>query len=470
MASGVGTGVGIGIGDALSSLGDAITQHRQKNEQDREKQADALEAQARDIAANINKMGGRDAPEAANFVNQLSETVKNRNALYGPHETPALIARIQKFMGKTPAPAKLDSRSAAYSSQGVLAAAPQSSAPAYTGELGERMQALKVAADPNATPEQKAQAKAYLDSLDKTTTQPKLSPRGQFPSKDANGNSVMMEEFTDESGNITTKPIPGMAAPAPPPPKPLLPNDTAGEYTVEDPNNGGKRYGSWNKNDPSTPPEARQMIEAHEKFVADKQADEEKKTQAAEARRQAQDQAMLDRQSIAFQNSMKKGAYDDALKQVNAADTQARQAQDAVTSMTRSFQAAKSGDQATQLAILTNFIGSVTQKGARLTKPLLDEASQSAPFLSKIGAKFDDNGSYLSGLTLTEDQMRDMIKQASDKAQTLKAHTDQLKTDYQEQLHPASPADLKSKAKPKGGAPTDDIDAIVNALNKGKKP
>lgn len=74
-------------------------------------------------------------------------------------------------------------------------------------------------------------------------------------------------------------------------------------------------------------------------------------------------------------------------------------------------EATTKGDQQAMLALLTDHIGMTLglQKGARITKDILNEATQSQPWLAKMEAKFDDRG-YLSGVTLGPDQMRQMLQ------------------------------------------------------------
>ena len=83
-------------------------------------------------------------------------------------------------------------------------------------------------------------------------------------------------------------------------------------------------------------------------------------------------------------------------------------------SMAGSFPKAQNGDQQAMLNLLTNHIGMTLgmQKGARITKDILNEARQSAPWLQGIQAKFDSNG-YLSGVTLTKPQMQQMMDLAT---------------------------------------------------------
>lgn len=72
--------------------------------------------------------------------------------------------------------------------------------------------------------------------------------------------------------------------------------------------------------------------------------------------------------------------------------------------------AIKNHDQQAMLSLLANHLGMTMglQKGARLTKDIIHEAEHSVPWLQGIRAKFDSNG-YLSGVTLTPQQMRSMV-------------------------------------------------------------
>ena len=71
---------------------------------------------------------------------------------------------------------------------------------------------------------------------------------------------------------------------------------------------------------------------------------------------------------------------------------------------------AVNGDQQAMLSLLTDHIGMTLglQKGARITKDILNEATQSQPWLAKIESRFDNRG-YLSGVTLGKDQMSQML-------------------------------------------------------------
>ena len=67
-------------------------------------------------------------------------------------------------------------------------------------------------------------------------------------------------------------------------------------------------------------------------------------------------------------------------------------------------------NQQAMLALLTDHIGMTLglQKGARITKDILNEAAQSQPWRAKMAAKFDSDG-YLSGVNLSPGQMKQML-------------------------------------------------------------
>jgi hypothetical protein len=98
------------------------------------------------------------------------------------------------------------------------------------------------------------------------------------------------------------------------------------------------------------------------------------------------------------------------VKAVNDRTNTALDADERLSRMERSYQKALKGDQQAMLALLTDHLGMTMgiQKGARITKDILNEAQTSQPWLAKIASKFDDRG-LLSGATLGPDQMRQML-------------------------------------------------------------
>lgn len=104
MANGWGTstGIGIGIGEALGDIGQGFAIRGQRREAQREKQAAAFEKQMQDVAGNIQLLGGENAAAAAPYVQQLNRIVDLYNGLYAPHETPKLLERMGRLIGRQP--------------------------------------------------------------------------------------------------------------------------------------------------------------------------------------------------------------------------------------------------------------------------------------------------------------------------------------------------------------------------------
>jgi hypothetical protein len=79
--------------------------------------------------------------------------------------------------------------------------------------------------------------------------------------------------------------------------------------------------------------------------------------------------------------------------------------------MARNYrEAVDHNDQQAMLSLLANHLGMTMglQKGARLTKDIIQEAQKSRPWLQGLAAKFDKDG-YLAGVTLTPQQMKQML-------------------------------------------------------------
>jgi hypothetical protein len=91
--------------------------------------------------------------------------------------------------------------------------------------------------------------------------------------------------------------------------------------------------------------------------------------------------------------------------------TPAQESAERMNVMTDAYEKAiKNHDQQAMLNLLANHLGMTMglQKGARMTKDIIREAQQSQPWLQGITAKFDSDG-YLSGVTLSPQQMRQMV-------------------------------------------------------------
>jgi hypothetical protein len=152
---------------------------------------------------------------------------------------------------------------------------------------------------------------------------------------------------------------------------------------------------TYDINDPKLPPDLKPLVDSANR--AHSQHSQETIDQQARA-------------SAAADERQRKG-FDE--KNTEASNKRFETALDADTRLSRmeaSYAKGLKGDQQAMLALLTDHIGMTLgmQKGARITKDILNEATQSQPWLAKIGSKFDDRG-YLSGVTLGPDQMKQML-------------------------------------------------------------
>jgi hypothetical protein len=125
---------------------------------------------------------------------------------------------------------------------------------------------------------------------------------------------------------------------------------------------------------------------------------------------------------------------------------------DRTSTMDQNLANALQGDQQAMLSLVANHIGMTlgAQRGARITRAVWDEAVESTPWLQRVAAKFDERG-FLSGVTLAPDQMRQMVRLAHEKVQTLKDHMDRL----EKERGAASTTDQT----------TSDDEAIIKALS-----
>jgi len=223
---------------------------------------------------------------------------------------------------------------------------------------------------------------------------------------------------------------------------------------IKDPNTGASYHAG---NIDKAPPEVKAQWDAISKQQADERARDEAAQEAknveAEKRQSRQFAQQLNVQMQAFQNALDSKDYADARKTVSEADKDYQGAIDRQKTMAKNVVDAGKGDQQAMLSLVSNHIGMTLggQKGARINQAVWNEAIASAPWLSTIAAKFSGDG-YLSGVTLTPDQMKSMLNLANEKVEVLKEHKQRLDSQYADvlKLNKGTPGDLKDKAKAGG--------------------
>ena len=125
-------------------------------------------------------------------------------------------------------------------------------------------------------------------------------------------------------------------------------------------------------------------------------------------------QVQAGKEAVAAAEGRARAATEINTKRQETSDTQfqtAIGADERLNRMEKSYtDAAQNHNQQAMLALLTDHIGMTLglQKGARITKDIINEAAQSQPWLAAIKAKFDSNG-YLSGVNLSPGQMKQML-------------------------------------------------------------
>lgn len=135
-------------------------------------------------------------------------------------------------------------------------------------------------------------------------------------------------------------------------------------------------------------------LEAEERAVGTKAQQD----QLAEMRRQTQ--ALAQKKEGISEKREGAKVYEPALDSAERFNVMTKNYEDAV----------RNHDQQAMLSLLANHLGMTMglQKGSRLTRDIIREAQQSRPWLQGMEAKFDKDG-YLSGVTLTPQQMRQMV-------------------------------------------------------------
>lgn len=541
---GAGTGIGIGIGQGLGEIAEGFRNRHQRQAEHRDQQANDIEGQIRGVRDNLSKVDP-NSKEAEPLKDQLQQLVLQHNALFKPHETPALFQRIQGFFGRHPGqdtsglvtPGNIDTSQlpAVANPDGGMSTVFSTSFGTDQGEvLIPRVVGGKVVSPDEAFAEYQRTGKhlgifdspksatAYAHKLHNSEAEriksgANMTVAGQLAqvplppvqqtdvlakvrdltaAMKANGSSpkeigdaitqylqnnykTVAPTVDPEEWNPTGTPFlkdgkvyqsevnkagvfrtvetgadPG-SLPEKKPLKPLEPKTnaiTGGLESITDPNTGAVYTAStFSKG----PPEVQQMatdistqVAAQQKV---KEEAEDKRQQAIADRQDKTLQAALDRQEVGFQNALKTKDYADAKKVVITADTNYQAAIDRAVTMDKNVEAARGGDQQAMLSLVANHIGMTLGgvQGAKVSRALWDEAVGSVPWLDKMEAKWSPDG-YLSGVTLTPDQMKQMVQLAHQKVDILHEHKIRVEDEYHDELNAgASGKPASGTAKPK---------------------
>jgi hypothetical protein len=218
------------------------------------------------------------------------------------------------------------------------------------------------------------------------------------------------------------------------------------------------------------PPEAKAMYQSVMKAAEDKQAAADKKVEEQNERQLRMFAHSFELQARAITQAISLGDYKEARKELTKADEAYQASLDRMNTMDRAAVRAKNEDQQAQFAVLSNHIAMTLQQpqvSARPTKAMFDEAAGSLPWMQKIKKTWDSDG-YLSGLTLSADQVDKMVDLAHQKAEVQKEHVDRVKKEHESDLapetatgKPAKRGQLKTLTSPLNG---DNKSTVKNAV------
>lgn len=193
-------------------------------------------------------------------------------------------------------------------------------------------------------------------------------------------------------------------------------NATGGVFTsITDPNSGR----TWSASDlgpaGNAPAEAKKLYADYEAGVKGKQQEKDKEFEreqkAIQDRQAKNNENMLERMRLQFQNMLSMNNFRSANNVVQGLEKNYATSQTLESRMKQLEPKALAGDQQAMLAILANHIAMTThQPGAsmRPTKALFDEAASAQPWLQKIDKRVDQDG-VLSGVVLSKDQIQQMV-------------------------------------------------------------
>jgi hypothetical protein len=447
------------LADTLRAPGD-----RQKAQADeakkalRERRADELEQSIKNIqqrGALPQGAPGYISPEELKF--QLGEAQKQLTGLYQPHEGEDLLKRLKGLHSKTPA-------TPATGTPTPVGAATGTTVPV----LRPGMTLNDVLAMGGPTPEQPKKGtpigKAFKDG--NQWSQIFQDDRGNLKKETLPGYSeqtrkqeLVDQGYTEAEATKIMRIEGGLEAKAVATKKgfkydaatdEVVDQDTQERFTRDDVSKGigGETVA--------------RMFEGQKKVAAKKDADQLTKFNQS-----------IDRQNHAFQLAIQRSDHAGAQRYVTSAKNDLVQAESRVTTMDQNQKDALAGNQQAMLSLVANHIGMTlgAQKGARITRAVWEEAIESAPWIEQKASKWfhtDENGDhifdgYKGGVTLTPDQIKQMVGLAHQKVDTLRDQVQNMKKEMGAELG------TKTGDTPPPAAPelTDQEKQIQKLLNGG---
>ena len=395
----------------------------------RERKADEIETAIKNIQARGSLPPGQQGyipPEQ--MQKELTAAQQQLSGLYQPHEGPDLLKRIKGIFEKKPA-AQTGAQPALHPGMTldeVLAAGGPAPTTAQSkadlsGQVDEFKKAWKDATGQDPAPDV---MKEFISKKGGIAGQEEKDKPLKQQYKDAG----LSDEDADKAVRIHFGLQPKSVPPKPMKKSSLDTNtDTVTKY------NEDGTSSTWARNDPDQPDDVAKLFAGRKGVNAEKKAEQQTKF----------DQSIA-RQDHALGLAMQRGDHAAAKRIVNTAKSDLLSAQERVETMDKNKKDALAGNQQAMLSLVANHIGMTlgAQKGARITRAVWDEAMESAPWLDTQAAKWfhtDENGDHIfdgfkGGVTLTADQINQMVDLAHQKVGTLETHAKKVEDTFQEDL------------------------------------
>jgi hypothetical protein len=413
---------------------DAEQSGKEQRSQDAEAKRALRERKADEIETAIKNLQSRSAlqPNQPGYIapdqlkTQLEAAQQQLSGLYQPHEGPDLLKRIKGiFDKKSAAPAQPSLHPGMTLSEVLAGAGPAPTAAEskadLTGQVDEFKKAWKEATgqEPSTEIMQDFISKKGGISGQEEKDKPLKQQYKDAGLSDEDADKAVRIHFGLQPKSVPAKPVKKSA---------LDPNtDTVTKY------NEDGTVSTWARSDPDQPEDVTKLFAGRKGVTAEK--DKEQQTKFNQS---------LERQTHAFNLAIQRGDHAAAKRIVNTAKSDLLSAQERVETMDKNKKDALAGNQQAMLSLVANHIGMTlgAQKGARITRAVWDEAMESAPWLESQAAKWfhtDENGDHVfdgfkGGVTLTADQINQMVDLAHQKGGTLETHAKKVEETFQQDL------------------------------------
>ena len=416
------------LGQTVSTIADAAGAQPSEHEKQRREDAVKLrDQQADELEKTISALSADTTLSAQEKTFRIGEARKQLTGLYQPHEGAHLLKRLSR-LGKKGQPGPMSESLGLPGTPGMevggatIPGGPSQAVTLKPGMTYEEVLSSVPTQKPTSmlTPEEQRHAALVAAGLEAKATDREDKGTVGLWMKDAKGDMIPAQI---KDGKAVPIELPeGMTATEKPSGKPeenLSYDEHTGQVTDKA---TGKRYSAEDANLPS---DVAAMFKGAKKVREEKMAEETRKFDESTTK-------ML----VGFQYALSRGDYTAARREVNKVKASYDDATDRMQTMDANLPEGLKGNQQAMVSLVANHIGMTLgmQRNARITRASWEEAQQSAPWLARVESHFDPNSGYLTGVTLTPEQMKQMVQLAHDKVGVLGEHVKRVEGEYADDL------------------------------------